>query len=192
MFLVNIGALTLQLIGLLTSVMAVQIDSRVEQELLAAPNPKFFTRNRSVQSLTQEILQLCDEQEIQIDEPRDREERKSQENQPQNPEPEAGFWANFLGLQEVFKFPRLFWLLLGFYAFASTSILVLVDFAPAFLAKHFLTEIENPERLAWKLVNLMWVITGSATPLFGFVVDRYGQRSSMVVDPITHRPFSRV
>lgn len=79
-----------------------------------------------------------------------------------------------MGIGEMKDYPRIYWLLFIFYGFISISISVLVDFAAEFLTTFWLNDIDGAEGLAWKMVTLMWLITGTVTPLFGLIVDLYG------------------
>lgn len=50
-----------------------------------------------------------------------------------------------------------------------------------FLTERWLWEDEESELKAGEMVAMMWLITGFFTPIFGYIADKFGGRSTHVI-----------
>jgi len=91
-----------------------------------------------------------------------------------------GFFAHAFNFKEIAKYPRLFWYMSIFYAIVYASVLALVNVSVGYFTETWLVDVEEPEKIAARMIAVMWFVTGSLTPIFGMIVDYFGHRSAMV------------
>ncbi|CAD8090515.1 unnamed protein product [Paramecium sonneborni] len=166
-------------LGLLMSIVAIDIDTDAQSAIMNKGG-KYFKKNHEKQKSSTLHQNQIEEEEIQVDQQPNQEDQIEIGQIKSEILPQT-FFEKYLGFFNKHQYPSIYWYLLWFYSFASTSVLVLVDYAQEFLYDKWLNTIDNGEMLAWKLVTLMWLFSGVITPLLGFVIDKYGQRSSLTI-----------
>ncbi|CAD8138332.1 unnamed protein product [Paramecium pentaurelia] len=179
----NVIALLFTILGLIMAFVTKDIDINV-QSIIIQKGANYFQIEEGIKKSSQlyqkqgpsEIFSLQDDgEEIKIEQDYIEAQQIESEVLDQN------FYENCCGYGNRHEFPIIYWLLLFFYTFASTSVLVLVGYAQEFLLNKWLINLQNGEDLARKLVTLMWLFSGFITPLLGFVIDMYGQRSTLTI-----------
>lgn len=93
---------------------------------------------------------------------------------------EGGFFAHAFNFREISQYPRLFWYMAIFYAIIYASVLALVNVSVGYFTESWLKDVEEPEKIAARMIAIMWFVTGALTPLFGTIVDYFGHRSAIV------------
>ncbi|CAD8054055.1 unnamed protein product [Paramecium sonneborni] len=179
----NVIALLFTILGLIMAYVTKDIDTNV-QSIIVKQGANYFQIEEGIKKSSQlfqkqgpsEIIQLQDDgEEIRIEQDYIEVQQINSEVFDQN------IYDNCCGYGNKHEFPAIYWLLLFFYTFASTSVLVLVGYAQEFLLNKWLINLQNGEDLARTLVTLMWLFSGCITPLLGFVIDMYGQRSTLTI-----------
>ena len=67
-----------------------------------------------------------------------------------------------------------------FYAIIYASVLALVNVSVGYFTESWLKDVDEPEKIAARMIAIMWFVTGALTPLFGTIVDYFGHRSAIV------------
>ncbi|CAD8093747.1 unnamed protein product [Paramecium primaurelia] len=177
----NTIAILATTLGMLMSIVAIDIDVDAQSTILNKGAKYFKKHHEKLKSSTlHQQQQQIEGEEIQVDQQNHQEDQMAVEQVYSEILPQT-FFEKYFGFFNKNQYPSIYWYLLWFYSFASTSVLVLVDYAQEFLYDKWLIAIDNGETLAWKLVTLMWLFSGVITPLLGFVIDKYGQRSSLTI-----------
>ena len=56
-----------------------------------------------------------------------------------------------------------------------------INISVGLLSERWLSDRANPEEDAGEMIALEWFITGVFTPIFGYIIDKYGGRSYYVI-----------
>ncbi|CAD8167267.1 unnamed protein product [Paramecium pentaurelia] len=75
------------------------------------------------------------------------------------------------------NFPFIYWMIIIYNMLLFGSLLTFSNFSVGILTERWYTDNESAEEMAGKMMAIMWGISSFLTPVFGFLIDKYKNRS---------------